>query len=107
RADHDPAADRVFECAAERAVLDDRGLGVVEAEQDPAKAPPLVYAALSQESRSKGNGQVNMSHGSAFVSPTSLCGRDHSARDLALSPLHPELPRRGGTARRAWARRLI
>ena len=34
-----------------------------------------------------------MSHGSAFVSPPSLSGRDHSARDLALSPLHPELPR--------------
>src|SRR5215469_12197329 len=66
-----------------------------------------TVGALSQESRSKGNGQVNMSHGSAFVSPTSLSGRDHSARDLALSPLHPELPRRGGTARRAWARRLI
>jgi putative transposase len=36
-----------------------------------------------------------MSHGSAFVSPSSFSGRDHSARDLALSPLHPELPRRG------------
>jgi hypothetical protein len=38
-----------------------------------------------------------------FVSPSSISGRDHSARDLALSPLHAELPRRGGTASRAWA----
>src|SRR5207248_8231962 len=42
-----------------------------------------------------------MRHGSAFVSPSSLSGRDHSARDLALSPLHLELPRCGGSARRA------
>jgi uncharacterized NAD(P)/FAD-binding protein YdhS len=41
--------------------------------------------ALSQESgSSEGDGQVNMSHGSAFVSAPSLAGRDHSVRDLAL-----------------------
>jgi DNA-binding beta-propeller fold protein YncE len=65
-------------------------------------------AALSHESgSSEGDRQATMSHGSAFVSPSSLSGRDHSACDLALSPLHTELPRRGGTARRAWARRLL
>src|SRR4029077_18983341 len=33
--------------------------------------------------------------------------RDHPARDLALSPLHPELPRCRGTAGRARARDLL
>jgi hypothetical protein len=36
----------------------------------------------------------------------SLPARDHPARDLALSPLHPELSRRGGSACRTWARHL-
>src|SRR5205085_11002935 len=49
---------------------------------------------------SDGDGQLIMSHGFAFVSPSSLSGRDHSACDLALSPLYAELPGRGGTARR-------
>jgi hypothetical protein len=55
-------------------------------------APPESTArALSQESgSSEGNEQVTMSHGPAFVSPPSLSGRNHSARDLALSPLHAE-----------------
>src|SRR6516225_12116905 len=34
---------------------------------------------------SEGDGQVTMSHGSAFVSPPSLSGRDHPARDRARS----------------------
>ena len=54
--------------------------------------------ALSHESgSSEGDTQATMSHSSAFVSPSSLSGRDHSTRDLALSSLHAELTRRGGT----------
>jgi streptogramin lyase len=63
---------------------------------DPAtRAVKLFPLALSRESvSSEGDGQVTMSHGSAFVSAPSLSGRDHSARDMALCPLHLELPRR-------------
>ena len=42
-------------------------------------------------------------HATAPLSPPSLSQRDHPARDLALSPLHPELPRRRGAARLARA----
>src|SRR5690348_15045646 len=49
---------------------------------------------VTESGSSEGVGQATMSHGSAFVSPPSLSGRDHSACDLALSPLHAELPRR-------------
>jgi hypothetical protein len=63
---------------------------------------------LSQKWGSSGAGrQLIMSHGSAFVSPSSLSGRDPSARDLAISPLHPELRKCRGTTRRAWARCLL
>ena len=41
---------------------------------------------------------VKSRHGSALLSPPSFSARDHPARDLALSPLYAELPRRGGTA---------
>src|SRR6266481_9938647 len=44
--------------------------------------------------------QVGFRHGSALLSPTSLPAADHPARDLALSPVHPELPRRRGAAGR-------
>src|SRR6202140_4846575 len=37
---------------------------------------------------------VGFRHGSALLPPTSLPAVDHSALDLALSPVHPELPRR-------------
>src|ERR1700722_4014338 len=46
-------------------------------------------------------GRVGFGHGSALLSPTSLPAANHPARDLALSPVHPELPRRGGAAGRA------
>src|SRR6516162_6668870 len=39
--------------------------------------------------------------------PPPLSAADYPARDLALPSLHPELPRRGGSARRAWARTLL
>src|SRR5438093_971904 len=39
----------------------------------------------------------------AQLSPASVPARDHPARDLALSPVHPELPRCRGTAGRARA----
>src|SRR5580692_310075 len=34
-------------------------------------------------------------HAPSLVSPTSLSGTNHPARDLAVSPVHPELSRRG------------
>jgi transposase-like protein len=56
-------------------------------------------------------GMVEFWHGSALLPATSLPGADHPARNLALSPVHPELPRRRGAAGRAkfgpgFARRL-
>src|SRR5437667_12729856 len=58
----------------------------------------------------KGSGERNRVgcwHGSALLPPPSLPGRDYPARDLALSPLHPELPRCRRTAGRAWSRHLL
>src|SRR4029077_12124113 len=46
-------------------------------------------------------------HGLTLLSSPPLSTADYPARDLALSPLHAELPRRGGSARRAWARPLL
>jgi hypothetical protein len=46
-------------------------------------------------------------HGPSLVSATSLPAADHPACDLALSPVHPELPRRGGAPRRTRARYLL
>src|SRR6516165_6633448 len=46
-------------------------------------------------------------HGLAFLSPPPLSAADYAARDLALPSFHLELPRRGGSARRAWARPLL
>src|SRR3954470_14641742 len=45
--------------------------------------------------------QVRFRHGSVFLSPTSLPAAGHPARDLALSAVHPELPRRRGASARA------
>src|SRR5437868_15129849 len=42
--------------------------------------------------------RVGCRHGPAQLSPPSVPARDHPARDLALSPLHPELPRCRGAA---------
>jgi len=41
---------------------------------------------------------IGCRRGPALLAPPSLPARDHPARDLALSPLHPELPRCRGTA---------
>ena len=71
------------------------------AEEIHTYCPMCVAGLVTGMGSSEGDGQVTMSHGSAFVSPPSLSGRDHSARDLAISSLHPELPRRRGTTRRA------
>src|SRR5580700_3203065 len=52
-------------------------------------------------------GGVGFRHGSALLPPTSLPAADHPARDLAVSPVHTELPGRGGaTAGPGFARRL-
>src|SRR5437764_7348365 len=69
----------------------------------PTVKKPL--RGLQESGSSEGDGRATMSHGSAFVSPPSLSGRNHSARDLALSPVRLELPRCGGTPGRARARR--
>jgi transposase-like protein len=47
--------------------------------------------------------RIGCRHGSDLLPPPPLPARDHPARDLALSPLHPELPRRRGTACRTRA----
>src|ERR1700686_3906113 len=61
-----------------------------------------VRRALSQKRGSRGSsGGVGFRHGSAFVPPTSLPASDHPARNLALSPVHTELPGRGGATGRA------
>src|SRR5260221_5890194 len=44
---------------------------------------------------------VNYRHGSALLPPTSLPAAGHPARDLALSPIHTELPGRGVATGRA------
>jgi hypothetical protein len=51
--------------------------------------------------------RIECQHGPAQLPPPALPARDHPARDLALSPLHPELPRRRGTAGRTRARHLL
>src|SRR6202008_1865921 len=51
--------------------------------------------------------RVGCRHAFVLLPPPSLPARDHPARDLALSPLHPELPRCRGTAGRTRARHLV
>jgi hypothetical protein len=54
-----------------------------------------VLAALSRKRRSCGlPGRVGCLHGSALLLPAPLPAADHPARDLAIPPVHPELPRR-------------
>ena len=54
-----------------------------------------VQPALSRKRSSRGPARgVNCRHGSALLPTASLPAADHPARDLALSPVHPELPRR-------------
>src|SRR5215813_10798613 len=51
--------------------------------------------------------RIGCRHGSAPLPPSSLSARDHPARNLAVSPLHPELPRCRGIAGRTRARHLL
>src|ERR1700739_1532965 len=51
--------------------------------------------------------RIGCRHGSALLPPPSLPARDHPTRDLAVSPLHPELSRRRGTPGRTRARHLV
>src|SRR6267154_1311667 len=64
-------------------------------------------ALLRKPGREPAADRIGYRHGSAQLPPPSLPARDHPARDLALSPLHPELPRRRGTAGRTRARHLL
>src|SRR5438876_1484050 len=69
---------------------------------------PLRWArGIVTETGSGERNRVGCRHGPAQLSPPSVPARDHPARDLALSPLHPELPRCRGTAGRARARHLL
>src|ERR1700752_2394909 len=62
-------------------------------------------------SRKPGRGptvyRVGCRHAFVLLPPPSLPARDHPARDLALSPLHPELQRCRGTAGRPRARHFL
>ena len=49
--------------------------------------------------RSGATDRIASWHGPSLVSPPSLPAVDHPARDLALSPVYPELPRRGRAPR--------
>jgi transposase len=68
-------------------------LKTVEAERDAGN--------VTETGSERVPGMVGFRHGSALLPPTSLPAADHPARDLALSPVHPELPRRGGATGRA------
>jgi hypothetical protein len=58
---------------------------------------PEGQPAMSQKRGSSGwPGRLGFRHGSVLLPPTSLPAADHPARDLALSPVHTELPGRGG-----------
>jgi hypothetical protein len=67
----------------------------------------LRDAALSRKRGRRAAYGVGCRDGSAPVPPSSLPARDHPACDLAVSSLHPELPRCRGAAGRAQARRLL
>src|ERR1700731_1676337 len=62
---------------------------------------------LVTETGSGERNRVGCRHGPAQLSPPSVPARDHPARDLALSPVHPELPRCRGAAGRARTRHLL
>src|SRR5205809_3947297 len=64
-------------------------------------------AGIVTETGSGERNRVGCRHGPAQLSPPSVPGRDHPARDLALYPVHPELPRCRGAAGRARARHLL
>jgi hypothetical protein len=65
-------------------------------------------AALSRkQGREPAADRVECRNGSALLPPPSLPARDHPARDLALSPLHPELSRCRGAAGQPRARHLL
>src|SRR6202048_4769053 len=66
----------------------------------------MPLCGLVTETGSGERNRVGCRHGPAQLSPPSVPARDHPARDLALSPVHPELPRCRGTAGRARTRHL-
>src|SRR6202022_503426 len=65
------------------------------------------WALSRQRGRAGVADRIASWHGPSLISPTSLPAADHPARDLALSPVHPELPGRGGAPRRARDRCLL
>src|SRR5437016_404379 len=71
------------------------------------RANNICLAGLVTETGSGERNKVGCRHGPAQLSPPSVPARDHPARDLALSPVHPELPRCRGAAGRARTRLLL
>src|SRR5580692_10069738 len=67
----------------------------------------LATALSRKPGRKPAAYSIGCRYGPALLPPPSLPARDHPARDLALSPLHPELPRCRGTAGRTRARYLL
>jgi hypothetical protein len=52
----------------------------------------IARRGIVTETGSGERNRVGCRHGPARLSPPSVPARDHPARDLALSPVHPELP---------------
>src|SRR6516225_3582759 len=69
--------------------------------------PGAIAGIVTETSRVWVADRVGCRHDPAQLSPRSLPARDYPARDLAIPPLHVELPRRRGTACRARGRDLL
>ncbi len=67
----------------------------------------LLHEASSRNGVSASGGKDSISAWLCSPIAAPLSAADYPARDLALPPVHPELPRRGGSACRAWARGFL
>jgi len=72
--------------------------------EDPTYKGALAPALSRKPGREPAVYRIGYRHGSAQLPPPSLSARAHSTRDLAVSPLHPELSRHRGTPGRAGSR---
>src|SRR6516162_679453 len=68
--------------------------------------PMRLHRYCHGKSRGVAN-RLGCRHGPTLLLPPPLPARDHPARDLAVSSLHPELPRCRGPVGRARARYLL
>src|SRR5690348_7882056 len=67
----------------------------------------LRSALSGKPGREPAADRIGCWHGSAQLPPSPLSARDHPVRNLAVPPLHPELPRCRGIAGRTRARHLL